>query len=99
MKKLISITAILLVIVSAYAQSPQAIYKEISQLKATGAIPKEMQIVKFLSTEIHERDYNLEGLNKGTVVNLSNDEMEELLLNRPDFIQIDFPVSERSEIK
>ena len=98
MKKLFSIVAAILVIASCYAQDQQGIFKEINQLKASGAIPKEMHIVKFLSTEIHQRDYDLKGLNKGTIVSLSKNAIEALLLNRNDFIQIQLPADDQGEM-
>jgi hypothetical protein len=44
------------------------------------------------------RDYDLQGLNKGTIVGLSKDAIETLMLNRNDFIQIQLPVDDRSEM-
>lgn len=98
MKKVFSITATILVFVSSYVQGQQVIFKEINQLKASGAIPKELHIAKFLSTEIHQRDYDLRDLNKGTIVSLSKDAIDALLLNRNDFIQINLPVDARREM-
>ena len=98
MKKIFSIAAAILVIATSYAQSPKKIFSEINQLKASGAIPKEVPVVKFLSSEIRQRDYDLKGLKKGTIVSLSADALEELLLNRNEFIQIHLPVDNQSEM-
>jgi len=98
MKKLISIFAATLVFVSGYAQRQQPILREINQLKASGAIPKEMQIVKFVSSEIGQSDNDLKGLKKGTIVSLSKDAIDALLLNRNKFIQIHLPVDYQSEM-
>jgi hypothetical protein len=98
MKKNFFIVTIILVIASSYAQSQQAILREINQLKASGAIPKQMQIIKFLSKDIHQRDYDLTGLNKGTIVSVSNDAIEALLRNRNEFIQINLPMDDQKEM-
>jgi GEVED domain/Secretion system C-terminal sorting domain/Metallo-peptidase family M12 len=98
MKNLFFIAATILVMASGYAQVQQPIFREINQLKASGAIPTEMQIVTFLSTDVHQRDYDLRGLTHGTIVRLSKDAIEDLLLNRYDFIKIPLPVDDRSEM-
>lgn len=98
MKNLLSIAASIFIIASAYAQRQQPILMEINQLKNSGAIPKEMQIVKFVSSEIHQSDNNLNGLKKGTILSLSKDAIESLLLNRNKFIQIHLPVDYQSEM-
>lgn len=98
MKKLFSIAASILLIATSYGQGKQVILSEINQLKASGAIPKEMQIVKFLSTKDQQQDYGLKGLSKGAIVSLSKDDIEALLLNRNDFIQIKLPVDNQKEM-
>jgi hypothetical protein len=98
MKKLFSIAATILAIASGYSQGRQTIFSEINQLKSSGAIPKEMQIVNFLSSKVDQIGHDLKGLNKGTIVSLSKDDMEALLLNRNDFIQIHLPVDDQREM-
>ena len=85
-------------IVSGYAQGHQVIFKEINQLKASGAIPAEAQILKFLSMDVQQREYDLKGLNKGTIVSLSKEGIENLLLNRNDFIHVRIPLDNQSEM-
>ncbi len=98
MKTFLSILATILVIASGYSQGRQVIFNEINQLKSSGAIPREMKIVHFLSSDVHERNYNLKDLDKGTIVSLSRESIDALLLDRNDFIQIHLPVDARSEM-
>jgi hypothetical protein len=98
MKKLFTIAATILAIASGYSQGRQTIFSEINHLKASGAIPKEMQIVNFFSSKVDQVGHDLKGLNKGTIVSLSKDAMEALLLNRNDFIQINLPVDDQREM-
>jgi hypothetical protein len=98
MKKWFSIMTSILIIASGYAQHQQVIYQEINQLKASGASPKEMQLVSFISTEIQQRDFNLKGLTKGTILGLSENAINTLLLHRNEFIQLHLPVSDQMEM-
>jgi len=70
----------------------------INELKTSGARSLPYAPLKFLSEDVHSRDYNLEGLKKGTILDLDEKMVQSLFTSRNDFIRIMIPYSERSEM-
>ncbi len=77
--------------------SQQAVSREIKSLESSGTEFRKTNIFSFASIDIHNR-YQLEGLKKGTIVNIDLNSIHQLLISKEEFIQIPVPVSSRSLI-
>ncbi|HSF88180.1 MAG TPA: M12 family metallo-peptidase, partial [Saprospiraceae bacterium] len=77
----------------------RAVSKEISRLLTEGKPIQEVSLVRFVSNEVTNRSFQLEGLTKGTIVSIDEVAIEKLLNGNNDFIQLTLPLSERQDLK
>ena len=88
----------LLAFCGSIAISQDFIYHEIQNLKLSGAVSERTDLFQLVSTDVRDSEFNLEGLSKGVIINLDKSSIQDLFQKNPDFIQLDVPVSDRSEI-
>jgi hypothetical protein len=77
----------------------KAVSNEITNLMAAGKRFKEISLLKFQTEDVHDRSFQLEGLSQGAVLNIEAEAIEQLLISQDEFIQLQLPVSARSDIK
>ena len=77
----------------------KAVSKEISTLLTEGKPLQEVSLIRFVSNEVTNRSFQLEGLTKGTIVSIDEVAIEKLLNGNSDFIQLGLPLSERQNLK
>ena len=66
----------------------KAVSKEISTLLTEGKPLQEVSLIRFVSNEVTNRSFQLEGLTKGTIVSIDEVAIEKLLNGNSDFIQL-----------
>ncbi|MEP6795153.1 MAG: GEVED domain-containing protein [Saprospiraceae bacterium] len=71
---------------------------EIQKLKTAGHKPYQFDILTFQSNDVHSRAYNLEGLKKGSVLNIDQDAIQEMLHGQNEFVRIPIPVTNSSTL-
>ena len=91
-------TTFLMVLSFATAWGQKAVSKEISSLLAQGKQFQEVSLVKFRSNDVQARSLQLEGLKKGTILELDQTAIEKLLNGNNDFIRMSLPVADRQEL-
>ncbi len=96
MKKIFPYFLMLFLWKSTLAQ--KAVYQEMAQLQAAGKSFTPAHVMTFLSQDVSDRSYDLEGLGKGTLLNLVHEEIQRMLADRDqyEFLTLAVPVSERS---
>jgi len=77
----------------------KAVSTEISRRLTEGKPIQEVSLVRFVSNEVTNRSFQLEGLSKGTIVSIDETAIEKLLNGNNDFIQMTLPVAERHSLK
>jgi hypothetical protein len=77
----------------------KAVSKEISTRLNEGSPMEEVSLVRFVSNEVTNRSFKLEGLSKGTIVSIDEVAVEKLLNGNNDFIQLSLPLTERQNLK
>ncbi|MEP6795152.1 MAG: GEVED domain-containing protein [Saprospiraceae bacterium] len=77
----------------------QGISTEVNKLKAQGHQFKEVSLLKYQSSDLHERSLSMPGLTKGTVMSIDQEMIHELISSPNDYIQLSIPVSDRSVMK
>jgi len=76
----------------------KAVSNEIQNLKSAGYTFNKVDFLKFQTTDIHSREFNLEGLKNGTILNLDQDAIQKLFQDQNDFISLEVPLSNRSSM-
>lgn len=81
------------------ATGQKAVSTEILSLKANGYVSQQIELFKFVTAEIQARDFNLEGLSKGTIIDLDKKAIQDLFQGQNDFITVVVPVTNRTKLK
>ena len=77
----------------------KAVYTEVSNLLSQGKEIREMSLTHFVSNEVNDRSFQLEGLSKGTILSIDEQAIANLLSGDNEFIQLTLPVAERQQLK
>ena len=95
MRFLLSLTAML---IGGIAIGQKAIATQIAAMQASGRQFKETSILAFKSNDVQNRAYNVEGLTKGTILDLKQDVIQTLFTSNAenDFVKINVPFTDRA---
>lgn len=93
-----SLTLIFMLFLYGNGITQSSVTREIQNLKADGHEPFPFDILTFRSNDVHTRAYNLEGLKKGTVLNIDQDAIQEMFHGQNDFVHIPIPVTNSSTL-
>ena len=96
MLRFTSITLFLFFCGIAFGQ--KAVSKEIQNIVASGIHFQKTSLLKFETSDVHNRDLNLEGLTAGTVLNLDKGAIQQLIQEHHDFISISVPLNSRTNM-
>ncbi len=77
----------------------KAVSNEISDLLSQGKPFHDVSLVRFVSNEVTNRSFQLEGLSKGTILSLDEQAIQKVLSDQNDFIQVKLPVAARQDLK
>lgn len=77
----------------------KGISTEVDKLKTQGHQFKEVSLLKYQTSDVHDRALGFSGLTKGTVMNINQEMIYNLFDSQNDYIQLSIPVSERAEMK
>ncbi|MEO5906280.1 MAG: GEVED domain-containing protein [Saprospiraceae bacterium] len=93
-------TVILFILCSwSIAFGQKAVYNEISSTRAEGNTFRSAPIFKFETNDVQSRSFDLEGLKKGTILNIDRESIQSLVNSQNDYIELPLPVSDRSTVK
>ncbi len=89
---------LLVIMVSGMMTAQHSIYKEITSKQTSGVKPADVVVLGFKSEDVQDRSLQLEGLTKGSILSLEQDNIQALLGDPQsnEFIRIDLPIGERS---
>lgn len=76
----------------------KAVSKEMQNLLASGTQFHQTDLLKFETTDLHNRGLNLQGLTAGTILNLDEEVIQHLFQEQQDFISISIPVTNRTSM-
>ncbi|MFZ1679322.1 MAG: GEVED domain-containing protein [Saprospiraceae bacterium] len=93
-----SLTLIFMLFLYGNGITQSLVTKEIQKLKTAGHEPYQFDILTFRSNDVHSRANNLGGLKKGTVLNIDQDAIQEMLHGQNEFIHIPIPVTNSSAL-
>lgn len=77
----------------------KAVYNKISTRFTEGSPIQEVSLIRFVSNEVTDRSFQLEGISKGTILSIDEVAIEKLLNGNNDFIQLSLPLAERQNLK
>lgn len=80
------------------ASGQKAISEEIKSLKSSGRVFQSKEVFKFQTQDLQNTELKLEGLKKGSILNLDPDVIESLFQNQSEFISIPVPVTDRTQL-
>ncbi len=80
-------------------QAQQAVYNEVIKSKSEGRSFQNTKLLTFSSHDVFNRDLKLEGLKKGSILNIDQASIQSLMKGQNDFIEFSLPISDRSEMK
>jgi hypothetical protein len=93
------LTLLCLALMSQVSYGQKAVFTEISNLLSQGKEIREMNLTHFVSNEVNDRSFQLEGLSKGTILSIDEQAIANLLSGENEFIQLTLPVAERQQLK
>ncbi len=95
MRFLLTLTAML---VGGFAIGQKAIATQIAAMQASGHQLKETGILAFKSNDVQNRAYNLDGLTKGTILDLKQEEIQQLFTSNSEneFVKVNVPFTDRA---
>ncbi|MDQ3017295.1 MAG: GEVED domain-containing protein [Bacteroidota bacterium] len=79
-------------------QAQQAVYNEVIKSKSEGRSFQKTQLLTFSSNDVANRDLNLEGLKKGSLLNLDQAAIQQLIKSDNEYLELSLPVSDRSSL-
>lgn len=82
-----------------FAFSQQAVYQEVQEKLAQGRTFRDVQLLQFVSSEVSNRDFQLEGLTTGVVLAINQESIQQLQGADDEFISFSLPVSDRHSIR
>ena len=80
-------------------QAQQVVYNEVIKSKSEGRSFQNTRLLTFSSHDVFNRDLKLDGLKKGSILNIDQASIQELMNGQNDFIDFSLPVSDRTEMK
>ncbi|HJW31303.1 MAG TPA: GEVED domain-containing protein [Saprospiraceae bacterium] len=89
----------LLLCLSGISFAQKAVYHEVEQLIQQGRSFREVKALTYATSDIQQRGDQLEGLTKGTILNLDQKMLQQLSEGNSDFIVLQVPVSDRASLK
>jgi len=92
-------TVLFLCILWTIAPAQKAVYNDISRRLAEGNRMQETSLMHFVSNEVTNRSFEVNGLTKGTILSIDEPAIEKLISGDNDFIQLTLPVAERQDMK
>ena len=76
----------------------RAVYEGIENLKKSGRQTISFAPFEFLSNKVENREFELKGLRKGTVLHFDKKAIQTLLQQASDFIEVKIPVTDRLDL-
>jgi len=80
------------------ASGQKAVSKEIQNLKNAGVEFSSVEVLKYLTTDIQNREYNLDGLKRGAILQLDQDAIQSMYQEQQDFISLSVPITNRTNM-
>jgi hypothetical protein len=95
MRFLVTLTAML---IGGFAIGQKAIATQIEAVKASGRQIKETSFLSFKSNDVQNRAYKLDGLAKGAILDLKQEEVQQLFSSNSEneFVKVNVPFTDRS---
>ncbi len=90
---------ILLMLLPFYSFSQMAVFGDVTNAKENGTRFRELSIFKFLSSDLRDEKVNPEVLNEGVLLKINLKGLNDILINKPQFITLDIPLSATTTIK
>jgi hypothetical protein len=92
-------TVLLLCFLWTISFAQKAVYNDITSRLAQGDVMQESSLIHFVSNEVNNRSFGIDGLSKGTILTIDEAAIEKLVSGNNEFIQLTLPVAERQQIK
>ena len=87
---------LLVVFLCGILSAQKAVSSEIQNLKSVGITFAKTDFLQFQTTDIHSREFNLEGLKQGAVLQLNEKAIQSLYQEQNEFISLEVPLTDRS---
>lgn len=81
-----------------FAFGQKAVYREVQKLTEEGRSFRDVKALRFVSSDMHNRDFALEGLSQGAVLALDQDVLQALKTGDNELLRFHLPVSDRQEV-
>jgi hypothetical protein len=79
--------------------SQKGISEEVNRVLTQGKSFQPVSILKFYTSDVHNRAFGLQGLEKGSIMTIDQELTHSLVSSKADFIQLRIPVTDRAEMK
>ena len=81
------------------ASGQHAVSKEMRNLQSAGREFRPVEIFHFQTQDLQNRSLPIAGLKKGTIISLDQDAIESLFQSQNEFISINVPITNRTQMK
>jgi len=81
-----------------YASAQNQVSKDVAQRFSSGGPIHDVSLMEFVSAEVTDRSFQLEGLTKGTILKLDEQAIDKLMADKGNLFRLTLPVTERKSI-
>ena len=81
-----------------YASAQNQVSKDVAQRFSSGRSIHDVSLMEFVSAEVTDRSFQLEGLSAGTILKLDEQAIEKLMSDKGELFRLTLPITERQSM-